>query len=57
LGRWREFREHKRGNQRIRKRVLTRHGRYSATRARRSNIQMRRVARKIHDKNVIWIVR
>jgi len=53
LGRKGEFRERKRSDQRIRKRILERHRRCGVARVRRRNILTGRIARKIYGKEVI----
>jgi len=57
IGRKREFGKHTRSDQRIQERISLRHGRYSKTRMQKRNIQKRRIARKVHGKKTIQIVR
>jgi len=52
-----EFRECKRSDQRIQKGKLARHGRCGMARARRRDIPTGRIARKIHGKETVWVVR
>jgi len=55
LGRKGEFRKHERSDQRIRERILAGHGRRSATRTRGNDVQVRRITRKVHGEDVIWM--
>jgi len=52
-----EFKECKRSDRRIQEKVLARHGRHGTVRAQRRNVPMGRIARKIHGKEIIWMVR
>jgi len=53
LGRKGEFRECKRSNRRIQKRISARHERCGAARAGRGNVLTERIARKIYGKKII----
>jgi len=56
LGRQGEFRECKRSDQRIRERVLARHGRCGIARTQGNDVQAWRITREVHSKDVIWMV-
>jgi len=57
LGRKREFRECKRSNRRIQKRISERHRRCSVAKARRRNVPTGRTTREVYNKDAMWIVR
>jgi len=56
LGRKREFEERKGNDQRIRKGISTRYQRRGMARMRGNNVQTRRIARKFHGEDVVWMV-
>jgi len=57
IGRKREFGECTRSNQRIQERILLRHRRCGKIRTQRRNVQKKRIARKVYNKKIVWMVR